>query len=69
VSLAKEDVALLDRYAKVFGSRSAVLHHALTLLNAATLQSEYAAAFEEWDQSLDRALWDSVTGDGLDSRQ
>ncbi len=34
-------------------------------LRDSELEEQYAAAYAEWDQSEDAALWDSVTHDGL----
>lgn len=67
VSLPDEDVALLDDYARTSGlqSRSAALQHAVRLLRHADLDRDYAAAWEEWDSSGERAAWESTVGDGL----
>ena len=67
VSLPAEDVEFLDAYAleTEAGSRSAVLQRAVRLLRASRLGDEYAAAWEEWSDSDDAGLWDSVTSDGL----
>jgi Arc/MetJ-type ribon-helix-helix transcriptional regulator len=67
VSLPAEDVEFLDAYAleTEAGSRSAVLHRAVRLLRASRLGDQYAAAWEEWSDSDDAGLWDSVTSDGL----
>jgi Arc/MetJ-type ribon-helix-helix transcriptional regulator len=67
VSLSAEDVALLDEYARTSGlrSRSAALQHAVRLLRHADLDQDYAAAWEEWDSSGERAAWEGTVGDGL----
>jgi Arc/MetJ-type ribon-helix-helix transcriptional regulator len=68
VSLPDEDVATLDEYARTSGlrSRSAALQHAIRLLRHADLEEDYAAAWDEWESSGERAAWDSTTADGLD---
>jgi Arc/MetJ-type ribon-helix-helix transcriptional regulator len=67
VSLSDDDVALLDEYARASGlrSRSAALQHAIRLLRQRDLHSDYAAAWEEWESSGDRAAWDGTVADGL----
>ena len=66
VSLPDDDVALLDENARTSGrSRSAVLHQAVGLLRRAGLAADYGAAFQEWDCSTDREVWDSTAGDGM----
>jgi Arc/MetJ-type ribon-helix-helix transcriptional regulator len=67
VSLSDDDVALLDEYARASGlrSRSAALQHAIRLLRQSGLDSDYAAAWEEWESSGERAAWDGTVADGL----
>ena len=67
VSLSDEDVALLDEYARMSGlrSRSAALQHAIRLLRHEDLEREYAAAWEDWESSGERAAWEGTAGDGL----
>ncbi|MFI8995238.1 ribbon-helix-helix domain-containing protein [Streptomyces sp. NPDC053542] len=67
VSLPQEDVAFLDEYAKRIeaDSRSAVIHAAIEQLRATELETEYEAAFAEWDASEDAAFWEHFSGDGL----
>jgi Arc/MetJ-type ribon-helix-helix transcriptional regulator len=67
VSLPDEDVAFVDEYAARTGipSRSSVLQHAIGLLRTADLERAYEAAFDEWDDSADAALWDGASRDGL----
>jgi Arc/MetJ-type ribon-helix-helix transcriptional regulator len=67
VSLSDDDVALLDDYARTWRlqSRSAALQHAVRLLRHADLDRDYAAAWEEWDSSGERAAWEGTVGDGL----
>jgi Arc/MetJ-type ribon-helix-helix transcriptional regulator len=66
VSLSAEDVALLDEYARTSGlrSRSAALQHAVRLLRHAELDQDYAAAWEEWDSSGERAAWEGTWATG-----
>jgi Arc/MetJ-type ribon-helix-helix transcriptional regulator len=68
VSLPEEDVALLDEYARATGlpSRSAAVQHAVRLLRHADLEGDYAAAWEEWECSGDRAAGEDTAGDGLE---
>ena len=67
VSLPDEDVAALDEHARKAGlpSRSAAVHQAIRLLRQAELEEDYAAAWEEWDSSGERELWESAVDDGL----
>lgn len=67
VSVSAQDVAVLDSYVRTSGlsSRSAAVQHAIQLLQHADLENDYAAAWEEWDSSGNRASWDSTLGDGL----
>lgn len=67
VSLSEEDVALLDEYARLSGlpSRSAAVQHAVRLLRHPDLEQDYAAAWEEWEGSGERAAWEGTVADGL----
>jgi Arc/MetJ-type ribon-helix-helix transcriptional regulator len=67
VSLSEADVAILDEYARASGlrSRSAALQHAIRLLRHPQLEQDYAAAWEEWESSGDRAAWEATVADGL----
>ncbi|MCU4187280.1 ribbon-helix-helix domain-containing protein [Acidiferrimicrobium sp. IK] len=67
VSLPDEDVAVLDEHAHKTGlqSRSAAIHQAIRLLRQSGLEEDYAAAWEDWECSGDRALWETAAGDGL----
>ncbi|GAB3593186.1 type II toxin-antitoxin system antitoxin MazE9 [Angustibacter peucedani] len=66
VSLPEEDVATLDEFARTTGlrSRSAALHHAVRLLRAPELESDYDAAWQEWESSGDEAAWGVTAADG-----
>jgi Arc/MetJ-type ribon-helix-helix transcriptional regulator len=63
VSLPAEDVEFVDSYVARTGepSRSSAIHRAIELLRAASLEYEYASAFDEWDESE----WDATAADGL----
>jgi hypothetical protein len=67
VSLPAEDLAYIDEYARRQGapSRSVVLRRAVGLLRLSELEDAYAAAAEEWTQTEDGQLWDTVAADGL----
>ncbi|HEY8720746.1 ribbon-helix-helix domain-containing protein [Pengzhenrongella sp.] len=67
ISLSESDLAVLDEHARLLGlpSRSAAVQHAIGLLRDADLEQDYAAAWQDWESSGDRALWESATGDGL----
>lgn len=55
-------------YAREHGldSRSGVVHEALVLLRERALSADYLAAWNEWADDADTAVWDSATADGLD---
>ncbi|HEV2954274.1 MAG TPA: ribbon-helix-helix domain-containing protein [Candidatus Dormibacteraeota bacterium] len=67
VSLPDDDVKLLDSLAHRpgFGSRSAVIHRAVRLLQDLGLGDDYEHAWTEWESSNEAGLWDSLAGDGL----
>ena len=67
VSLPDDDVKFLDRYASDhgIGSRSAAVQRAVRLLRATGLGASYEAAWAEWDDAEDAALWAASSGDGL----
>ena len=67
VSLTDEDVALMDEYLVRSGlkSRSAVIRRALQLLRQPDLESDYAAAWNEWAASGEQEAWESTTSDGV----
>jgi Arc/MetJ-type ribon-helix-helix transcriptional regulator len=67
VSLAEEDVAVVDEFARSSGlkSRSAVVQYAIHLLRHPGLEDDYAAAWDEWESSGEQAAWDNITADGL----
>jgi len=47
-------------------SRSEVVAQALTLLRDQELETQYAAALSEWQDSRDADLWEHTAADGLD---
>jgi hypothetical protein len=67
VSIAEEDLAVVDEYARSSGlkSRSAVVQYAIHLLRHPGLEDDYAAAWDEWESSGDQAAWDNTAADGL----
>jgi Arc/MetJ-type ribon-helix-helix transcriptional regulator len=66
VSLPDDDIAFIDSYCAEKGrpSRSAVLHEAINLLREQNLSTYYEAAFKEFAESGDAALWDVTANDG-----
>jgi Arc/MetJ-type ribon-helix-helix transcriptional regulator len=68
ISLAEEDVAFLDEYARAKRlSRSAAIQRAVRLLKSTDLEAAYEVAFDEWANNPDAELWESTVGDGLES--
>jgi Arc/MetJ-type ribon-helix-helix transcriptional regulator len=69
VSLSEEDVAFLDAYAREHGyrSRSAALHHAVTVLRSAQLASAYEDAWQSWTSSGEAEIWDAVVSEDLEA--
>ncbi len=67
VSLPIEDVDFLDRLVRTrgYGSRSAVLHHAVRLLRSTELAGDYEDAWREWSVAGEEQVWALATGDGL----
>lgn len=67
VSLSKDEVAALDKYAETAGltSRSAAIQCAIRLLGDPELEEAYATAWDEWEASGDAAAWDVTAADGL----
>jgi len=67
VSLPEEDLAYIDEYVRRSGapSRSSVLHQAVALLRMSEIEDAYASAWDEWQQTEDRELWESASADGL----
>ncbi len=67
VSLRPQDLAFVDQYSEQNArTRSSVIQQAIALLREAELEAQYDQAFGEWQGTEDAALWDSVTGDGLE---
>ena len=67
ISLTDEDLALVDAYVSKAGltSRSAAIQQAIRLLRHATLDADYANAWNEHDATGEATAWDAVTPDGL----
>lgn len=67
ISLSDQDVAVLDEYARTsgLGTRSAVVQRAIQLLRHPNLEQDYAAAWEEWEDSGEQSAWDTTAADGL----
>jgi Arc/MetJ-type ribon-helix-helix transcriptional regulator len=66
VSLADDDLALVDEYARSSGlpSRSAVVQYAIRQLRHPDLERDYTAAWDEWESSGSDADWQSAVADG-----
>ena len=67
ISLSEADLAALDEHVRTAGlpSRSAAVQRAIRLLTRQQLEQDYASAWQEWDDSGDREVWEGVTADGL----
>jgi Arc/MetJ-type ribon-helix-helix transcriptional regulator len=67
VSLPDDAVEFLDQQtqAGLYSSRSAALSAAVTVLRQASMNDSYAAAWDEWEESGEDALWEGVLADGL----
>lgn len=67
MSLPEEDVHFVDEYVaqRDVASRSAAIHHAISLLRNADLADAYAQAWQEWESTGEAELWDVTTTDGL----
>lgn len=65
VSIDQQLLTFLEGYQQEhqIKSKSEVISEALRLLRERELESQYAAAMQEWKQEAD--LWEAVTGDGL----
>lgn len=67
VSLAQDELAALDQFVAEAGlsSRSAGIQMAIRRLPDGDLESDYAAAWEEWEATGEAEAWDSTSLDGL----
>lgn len=67
VSISDGDLATLDRFVEHAGleSRSAAIQQAIRRLPHPALETAYAEAWDEWEESGDAELWASATNDGL----
>jgi len=67
VSVPEADVEVLDTFARAAGlpSRSAAVQYAIRLLRLPSLEDDYAAAWEDWEDSGDQDAWAATATDGL----
>lgn len=67
LSLPDADVQFLDAYTAehALGSRSAAVHHAVTLLHREGLSSAYEEAWSTWEGSAEDTAWESTISDGV----
>lgn len=67
ISLSDADVAALDEHVRAAGlsSRSAAVQRAIRALAQQQLEDDYAAAWQDWDDSGDREIWEGASADGL----
>jgi len=67
VNLSESDVAFLDGYIHSHGlaSRSTVVQKAVRMMRCAELTDAYSDTFNEWTNSDDAGLWDTIAVDGL----
>jgi hypothetical protein len=66
MSLPAEDLSFLDSYATAHRtSRSGAVLRAVRLLRASALADDYEAAWREWSDSGEAAVWDTALADGL----
>ncbi len=67
VNLAEDDVVFPDECVRShgLGSRSAAVQKAVRMMHCAELTDAYTDAFNEWTDSDDAGLWDTVAIDGL----
>jgi putative addiction module CopG family antidote len=68
VSIPDDDVAYLQSQVDAgrFPSRSAVLHAAVRGMRDRDRSADYAAAWDEWAESGDAALWEATIADGFE---
>lgn len=67
VSLADEDVAVLDAYVEKAGltSRSAGVQRAIRMLRYSSLEDDYGNAWAEWTDTGEAELWERTSSDGF----
>ncbi|WP_369069916.1 ribbon-helix-helix domain-containing protein [Kineococcus terrestris] len=67
ISLSEADIAALDEHVREAGlpSRSAGVREAIHAVTRQRLEHDYAAAWEEWENSGGREGWEGTTADGL----
>ena len=71
VSLPAGRVEFVDRYTTRGNgrTRSSTIAEAVALLEEREMESSYAAAYDEWKNSEDQALWETTSNDGLASEE
>jgi hypothetical protein len=66
MSIPAHDLEFLDSYAAERGtSRSAVVVRAIRSFRSSLLSDDYEAAWREWYESGEAALWEVTVGDGI----
>lgn len=67
--MTDDDVEFIDHYATEHGvdSRSGVVQRAVSLLRAAELGDDYAAAWAEWADT-EAGAWEVTVADGIDPK-
>jgi Ribbon-helix-helix protein, copG family len=67
ISVPSAEVQLLDEFARTAGlpSRSAAVQYAIRLLRLPDLETDYAAAWGDWESSGDNDDWATTSSDGL----
>ncbi|WP_322748136.1 MULTISPECIES: ribbon-helix-helix domain-containing protein [unclassified Frankia] len=67
ISLPDDDVSFIDEFGAQSSnsSRSAVIHQAVGLLRAASIETAYTEAWDEWAATTDAELWDAIAADEL----
>jgi Arc/MetJ-type ribon-helix-helix transcriptional regulator len=71
ISVPDAQMELLDRVVELRGlvSRSAAIQQGIDMLLNDALVADYKAAFAEWDDHGDAAVWDAVSNDGLEPEE
>jgi Arc/MetJ-type ribon-helix-helix transcriptional regulator len=67
-SLPVPDLEFLEDYGRrhQLSSRASALRAAVRALREAEAEEHYVAAFDEWNESDDSALWEGTAADGLE---
>ena len=68
LSLPDDDLAFIDDHVARHpgSSRASAIRDAIQLLREEELGEEYRAAFDEWHESGEDRLWNTVSGDGIE---